>query len=163
MCGKGSTFSRIVPILLSGDDPRNYPFGGMEKMQPKPIDFRRALDIDMQRRTVNMEGFAVYLRGLSDHKEDPAETDYDAVHDEQARRDGEETAKKSAFRLKHPPPDIADFPDTVDLPDEAAPAQNPLDEKVDERAEPLGNPSQESPSKDAPPSDQKGSRLDIEA
>ncbi len=69
-------------------------------MQPKPIDFRRVLDIDFQRRTVEMEGFAEHLRGLREHKENPAETDYDVVHDEQGRRDGEETAKQSAKKLK---------------------------------------------------------------
>ena len=69
-------------------------------MQPKPIDSRRLLDIDFQRRTVEMEGFADHLRGVSEQKEHPAETDYDVVHDEQGRRNGEESAKQSADKLK---------------------------------------------------------------
>lgn len=64
-------------------------------MQPKPIDFRSVLDVDRQRRIVDMEGFAAHLRGVREHKEHPAETDYDVVHDEESHRDGEETSKES--------------------------------------------------------------------
>ncbi len=64
-------------------------------MQPKPIDSRRLLDIDRQRRMVDMEGFAVYLRGVRERKENPAETDYDVVHDEESHRDSEEASRES--------------------------------------------------------------------
>lgn len=105
-------------------------------MQPKPIDFRRVLDIDFQRRTVDMEGFAEHLRGLREHKEDPAETDYDVVHDEQGRREGEESARQSAKRLKRVSP--------PDEKDEAAAKDSAKDAKPPARG-------------------QKGARLDIEA
>ena len=63
-------------------------------MQPKPIDSRRLLDIDRQRRIVDMEGFASHLRGVQE-QENPVETDYDVVHDEESRRDGEEISRES--------------------------------------------------------------------
>ena len=80
-------------------------------MQPKPIDSRRLLDIDFQRRTVEMEGFAEHLRGVSEQKEHPAETDYDVVHDEQGRRDGEESAKQPADGKKKGKPADKESPD----------------------------------------------------
>ena len=64
-------------------------------MQPKTIDTRRLLDIDRQRRIVDSEGFAAHLRGVQEPEENPAETDYDVVHDEDSRRDGEEISRKS--------------------------------------------------------------------
>ena len=59
-------------------------------MQPKAIDTKRLLDIDLQRRIVDSEGFASHLRGVQEPEENPAETDYDVVHDEDSHRDGEE-------------------------------------------------------------------------
>ena len=101
-------------------------------MQPKPIDFRRVLDIDFQRRTVEMEGFAEHLRGVREHKENPAETDYDIVHDEQGRRDGEETAKQSAKKLKHSPADEESETEHEHAPeDEQSPPENGKGSNID--------------------------------
>ena len=107
-------------------------------MQPKPIDSRRLLDIDLQRRTVEMEGFADHLRGVSEQKEHPAETDYDVVHDEQGRRNGEESAKQSADKLKQ---------------------SHSADDK--KKSEPADKEPPDRPK--SLPKSQKGSRLDIEA
>ena len=107
-------------------------------MQPKPIDFRRLLDIDSQRRTVEMEGFAEHLRGVREHKEHPAETDYDVAHDEQSRRDGEEASRQSAEKLKQA--HAEDETDKGELPEKDA-AKTAKEH----------------------PNGQKGSRLDIEA
>lgn len=107
-------------------------------MQPKPIDSRRLLDTDLQRRTVEMEGFAEHLRGVSEQKEHPAETDYDVVHDEQGRRNGEESAKESADKLKH---------------------GHSADDK--KKSEPADKEPPDRPK--SLPEGQKGSRLDIEA
>jgi hypothetical protein len=63
-------------------------------MEPKPIDSKRVLDIDRQRRVVDMEGFASHLRGVQE-QENPAETDYDVVHDEESHRDSEEISRES--------------------------------------------------------------------
>ena len=68
-------------------------------MQPKPIDSRHLLDIDAQKRLVDMEGVE-HLRSVREHKEHPAETDYDIIHDEAGRRNREETAKQYLERLK---------------------------------------------------------------
>lgn len=107
-------------------------------MQPKPIDFRSVLDVDRQRRTVEMEGFAEHLRGLREHKEHPAETDYDVVHDEENRREREESSKKPAEK-----------PEGAATPDEK-------DESAREDA------SKKTPAK-TPAENGKGARLDIEA
>ena len=64
-------------------------------MQPRPIDSKRLLDVDRQRRIVDMEGFASHLRGLRESKEHPAETDYDVIHDEESHRDAEEASRES--------------------------------------------------------------------
>ena len=68
-------------------------------MQPKPIDSRRLLDIDLQKRIVDMEGMQ-HLRSVSGHKEHPAETDYDIMHDEESRRNRERTAEQITEQLK---------------------------------------------------------------
>lgn len=68
-------------------------------MQPKPIDSRHLLDIDAQKRLVDMEGIVQHLRSVREHKEHPAETDYDIVHDEAGRRNREETAEEFARRM----------------------------------------------------------------
>jgi hypothetical protein len=68
-------------------------------MQPKPIDSRRLLDIDAQKRTVDMEGMQ-HLRSVRGEKEHPAETDYDIVHDEENRRNREQTAEHFSEQLK---------------------------------------------------------------
>jgi hypothetical protein len=68
-------------------------------MQPKPIDSRRLLDIDLQKRTVDMEGMQ-HLRSVSGHKEHPAETDYDIVHEEEGRRNRERAAEQFSEHLK---------------------------------------------------------------
>jgi hypothetical protein len=68
-------------------------------MQPKPIDSRRLLDIDAQKRTVDMEGMQ-HLRSVSEHKEHPAQTDYDVVHDEEGRHRSERSAEQFAEQLK---------------------------------------------------------------
>jgi hypothetical protein len=68
-------------------------------MQPKPIDSRHLLDIDAQKRLVDMEGIE-HLRSVREHKEHPAETDYDIIHDEAGRRNREETARQYIERLK---------------------------------------------------------------
>jgi len=68
-------------------------------MQPKPIDSRRLLDIDLQKRIVDMEGMQ-HLRNVSGHKEHPAETDYDIIHDEEGRRNSERAAEQSSEQLK---------------------------------------------------------------
>ncbi len=68
-------------------------------MQPKPIESRRLLDIDAQKRTVDMET-TQHLRSLRGDKEHPAETDYDIVHDEESRRNQEQTADQLSRKLK---------------------------------------------------------------
>jgi len=68
-------------------------------MQPKPVDSRHLLDIDAQKRLVDMEGVE-HLRSVREHKEHPAETDYDIIHDEAGRRNREETARQYLERLK---------------------------------------------------------------
>ena len=68
-------------------------------MQPKPIDSRRLLDIDAQNRTVEMESIQ-HLRSLREHKEHPAETDYDIIHDEIGRRNRDESARRFVEELK---------------------------------------------------------------
>ena len=68
-------------------------------MQPKPIDSRRLLDIDLQKRIVDMEGMQ-HLRSVSGHKEHPAETDYDIIHDEEGRRNRERSARQFSEQLK---------------------------------------------------------------
>ena len=70
-----------------------------KKMQPKPIDLRHLLDVDAQKRLVDMEGVE-HLRSVREHKEHPAETDYDIVHDEAGRRNREETARQFLDRLR---------------------------------------------------------------
>ncbi len=107
-------------------------------MQPKPIDSRRLLDVDAQKRTVEMAGFAERLRALRDHKEDPAETDYDVTHDEQGRRDSEETSRESAEKLKG----------------------TPVEDKR-EKADSPGKDAKKAPK--SVPNGQKGSHLDFEA
>jgi hypothetical protein len=107
-------------------------------MQPKPIDSKRLLDIDRQRRIVDMEGFASHLRGVQGSKENPAETDYDAVHDEESHRDAEEIARESVEKNAAPP----ETP--VDDPAEADKAKAAAENK-------------------APAEDGKGARLDVEA
>ena len=42
-----------------------------------------------------MEGFASNLRGLGEAEENPAETDYNVVHDEDSHRDSEEASRES--------------------------------------------------------------------
>ncbi len=69
-------------------------------MQPKPIDSRHILDIDAQKRLVDMEGIIQHLRSVRGNKEHPAETDYDIIHDEATRRDRERAAKEIVKRLK---------------------------------------------------------------
>ena len=68
-------------------------------MQPKPIDSRHLIDVDAQKRLANTEGIQ-HLHGVREQKEHPAETDYDAVHDEASRRGSEETARRLIERLK---------------------------------------------------------------
>ncbi|UCD58782.1 MAG: hypothetical protein JSV16_06660 [Candidatus Hydrogenedentota bacterium] len=69
-------------------------------MQPKPIDSRRLLDIDTRNRLVDNSESVQHLRGVVDHKEHPAETDYDIIHDEMGRRNRDEAAKQFIDRLK---------------------------------------------------------------
>lgn len=111
--------------------------GVNRKMQPKPIDSRHILDIDAQKRLVDMEGIIQHLRSVRGNKEHPAETDYDIIHDETGRRNRERTAKEIVKRLKKA------------------------------RAESLEESSghSEEPSEDAkaPSNGRKGSHLDIEA
>jgi Ulp1 family protease len=105
-------------------------------MQPKPIDSRSVLDVDRQRRIVDMKGFAEHLRALREHKENPEETDYDVSHDEENRHEGEETSKQPAENLKQ---------------------VNPSDEQNE-------SASKDSPKdKPAPAKGEKGTRLDLEA
>jgi hypothetical protein len=104
-------------------------------MQPKPIDSRSVLDVDRQRRVVNMEGFAEHLRALRESKENPGDTDYDVTHDEESHRDGEEISKQSAEKLKQLQP---------------SGEENESDQKTS------------SEEKSTPAKGQKGSRLDIE-
>ncbi len=66
-------------------------------MQPKPIEARHLLDIDTRNRLVEYEGIP-HLRGVREHREHPAETDYDVVQEE-ARRNREEAARRSADEL----------------------------------------------------------------
>ncbi len=68
-------------------------------MQPKPIDSRHLIDVDAQKRLVNTEGIR-HLRSVREQEEHPAETDYDAVHDEASRRGSEETARQLIEQLK---------------------------------------------------------------
>jgi hypothetical protein len=70
-------------------------------MQPKPIDSRHILDIDAQKRLVDMEGIIQHLRSVRGNKEHPAETDYDIIHDEADRRNRERAAKEIVQRLQH--------------------------------------------------------------
>lgn len=70
------------------------------KMQPKPIDSRHILDIDAQKRLVDMEGIIQHLRSVRGNKEHPAETDYDIIHDEAGRRNRERAAEEIVKRLK---------------------------------------------------------------
>lgn len=78
-------------------------------MQPKPIDSRHILDIDAQKRLVDMEGIIQHLRSVRGNKEHPAETDYDIIHDEADRRNRERAAREIVDRLKkaraEPPPE----------------------------------------------------------
>lgn len=67
-------------------------------MQPKPIDSRHLLDIDIQNKTVTLEGVQ-HLRSVREHKEHPAETDYDIIHDELSGRERDESAKQLARKL----------------------------------------------------------------
>ena len=106
-------------------------------MQPKPIDSRHLVDVDAQKRLVDMEGIA-HLRSVREHKEHPAETDYDIIHDEAGRRNREETAKKYIDRLKK--------------------ARIAHRKRTDEPAE-----DDASDDSAASPNGQKGSHLDIEA
>jgi hypothetical protein len=73
---------------------------GAPAMQPKPIDSRRLIDIDAQKRTVDLEGVQ-HLRSLSGHKEHPAETDYDVVHEEAGRRSREHAADRFSDHPGH--------------------------------------------------------------
>lgn len=72
---------------------------GMGEMQPKPIDSRHLIDVDAQKRLVNTAGVQ-HLHGVREEKEHPAETDYDAVHDEASRRYSEETSRQLIEELK---------------------------------------------------------------
>ena len=105
-------------------------------MQPKPIDSRHLLDVDHQRRIVDMAGFAAHLRALRESKENPEDTDYDVSHDEENRHEHEETSKQSAENLKQ---------------------ENPADEETE-------SGRKDSPEDKATPAkDGKGARLDLEA
>ena len=103
-------------------------------MEPKPIDSRHLLDIDATQRTVDMGGIP-HLRRVSDHKEHPAETDYDIIHDEESRRNREEAARQFIERLKRV--------------------------RAERRTEPTEEEASEAQKR--PPNGQKGSHLDIEA
>jgi hypothetical protein len=105
-------------------------------MEPKPIDSRHLLDVDRQRRVVDMEGFAERLRALREHKENPEDTDYDVTHDEENRRERERTSKQPAEDTKHVK--------SSDEEDESDCNNSPKD-------------------KVTPANGQKGARLDIEA
>ena len=69
-------------------------------MQPKPIDTRHLLDVDTRKRFVDGTGDIQQLRGVREHKEHPAETDYDIIHDELGRRNRDESAKRFIDGLK---------------------------------------------------------------
>ena len=100
-------------------------------MQPKAIDIRRLLDVDRQRRIVDAEGFAAHLRGVQKPEENPAETDYDVVHDEDSHRDGEEISRESVE--KHAARDKKGAASAGD--DEAkAPAENGKGARLDVEA-----------------------------
>jgi len=108
-------------------------------MQPKPIDSRHLLDIDAQKRLVDMEGIVQHLRSVRDHKEHPAETDYDIVHDEAGRRNREETAEEFARRMKK------------------------AREERAKKTPPRESGAEETPADSDSSDTQKGSHLDIEA
>lgn len=105
-------------------------------MQPKPIESRNLLDIDAQKRLVDMEGIP-HLRSVREHKEHPAKTDYDIIHDEAGRRNREEDARKFFERLKKS-------------------RERRQNQSPEAASEAVGET-------ESPPNGQKGAHLDIEA
>jgi hypothetical protein len=106
-------------------------------MQPKPIDSRHLLDIDAQKRTVEMEGIQ-HLRSVRGQKDHPADTDYDVIHDEAGRRNRDESARRFSRQPIEPP--------AATVPHEDEPAAPEPSEDVKKRV-----------------NGQKGTHLDIKA
>ena len=106
-------------------------------MQPKSIDSRHLIDIDAQKRLVDLEGIQ-HLRSVSEHKEHPAETDYDVVHDEASRRNREQLARQFVDKLNKADAEHAEEP--AESAEEKPPAKSK-----------------------SVSSDEKGSHLDVEA